>query len=177
MKLMSFIHSNVSKTRKLGPKKIMIMGLPNVGKSTIINHLNNRKVAKAENRPGVTKSVQWIEIDPDLILLDSPGVLLDPKAIEEEELILKLIGAIQYESNEVYEIVEGFYKILRRDYPNMLEQNLHKSNPEFEDWLIGIAKHKHFLVKGGELDTDRAARLVLQQYLSGKFGRVSFQKP
>ena len=162
------------------PLKLMIVGIPNVGKSTFINQVAGRKGAKAENRPGVTRGKQWITVDQGLELLDTPGILwprFDSQVVGE---LLAITGAIKAEVLDRETPAANFMLRLARFYPDAVEQR-YKFRPDpacngFE-LLEQAAKKRGFLISGGEYDLERMAGVLLDEYRGGKLGRITLEMP
>ena len=160
------------------PVRAMVVGIPNVGKSTFINALAGKACAKTGNKPGVTKGKQWIRLNKSVELLDTPGILW-PK-FEDQEVGLKLafIGSIKDEILQTEELAAELVKFLKESYPGVLEEKY--SIPEVQDayeCLADIAKSRHCLVRGSELDTEKAASILLDDFRGGKLGRITLEKP
>ncbi|GHU95275.1 ribosome biogenesis GTPase A [Clostridia bacterium] len=149
--------------------RLMAAGIPNVGKSSLINRLSGRKPAKTEDRPGVTRGKQWIDIGKGLLLLDTPGVLPPKLSDRDEALNLAFTGAIRDQILDTEELA------------SLLCQRI-KDMPEFvarckADTLEDIAAARGCLAKGGVPDTERMAALILDEFRAGKFGRISLEVP
>ena len=162
------------------PLKLMIVGIPNVGKSTFINQVAGRKGAKAENRPGVTRGKQWITVDQGLELLDTPGILWPRFDSQEVGELLAITGAIKAEVLDRETLAANFMLRLARFYPDAVEQR-YKFRPDpacngFE-LLEQAAKKRGFLVSGGEYDLERMAGVLLDEYRGGKLGRITLEMP
>ncbi len=160
--------------------RVMVVGIPNVGKSTFINAVSGRKSAKAENRPGVTRGKQWITVERGLEMLDTPGILW-PK-FEDPEVGLKLAytGAVKDNVVDVETLAAHLIGLLGRDYPAALESRYKITVPEsFADHeLLELAGRKRgMLISGGEVDTERMSRVLLEEYRNGKLGRFTLEKP
>lgn len=160
------------------PVRAMVVGIPNVGKSTFINALAGKACAKTGNKPGVTKGKQWIRLNKSVELLDTPGILW-PK-FEDQEVGLKLafIGSIKDEILQTEELAAELVKFLKESYPGVLEEKY--SIPEVQDTyecLTNIAQSRHCLVRGSELDTEKAASILLDDFRGGKLGRITLEKP
>ncbi|HJC73909.1 MAG TPA: ribosome biogenesis GTPase YlqF [Candidatus Mediterraneibacter faecavium] len=160
------------------PVRAMVVGIPNVGKSTFINALAGKACAKTGNKPGVTKGKQWIRLNKSVELLDTPGILW-PK-FEDQEVGLKLafIGSIKDEILQTEELAAELVKFLKESYPGMLEDKY--SIPEVQDayeCLADIAKSRHCLVSGSEFDTEKAASILLDDFRGGRLGRITLEKP
>lgn len=160
------------------PVRAMVVGIPNVGKSTFINAFAGKACAKTGNKPGVTKGKQWIRLNKSVELLDTPGILW-PK-FEDQEVGLKLafIGSIKDEILQTEELAAELVKFLKESYPGVLEEKY--SIPEVQDTyecLANIAQSRHCLVRGSELDTEKAASILLDDFRGGKLGRITLEKP
>lgn len=163
--------------------KAMVVGIPNVGKSSFINRLAGSKKAKVENRPGVTLTKQWVTTSQGLELLDMPGVLwpkFDDERIGENLAITK---AIKDEILDNERIAFALVSRLREFYPMLLSQRYGLGDPEayaeLEDWevLELIGKKRGFLVSMGEIDLDRSSKMILNEYRAGKLGRITLEMP
>nr|WP_294493514.1 ribosome biogenesis GTPase YlqF [uncultured Mediterraneibacter sp.] len=160
------------------PVRAMVVGIPNVGKSTFINALAGKACAKTGNKPGVTKGKQWIRLNKNVELLDTPGILW-PK-FEDQEVGLKLafIGSIKDEILQTEELGAELIRYLNRAYPGVLEEKY--TIPGSEDpycCLNDIAKSRHCLVRGSELDTGKAAGILLDDFRGGRLGRITLEEP
>lgn len=159
--------------------KIMIIGIPNVGKSTIINRLVRKAAAKTGDRPGVTTAKQWIRIKDGLELLDTPGIL--PPKFEDQEVALKLAytGAIRDEIMEIEEIACSLLEFLRDNYPENLKDRYKLSDItdlKGYELLDEIGRKRGCLVSGGEIDQTRSANIVLEDFRSLKIGKITLDK-
>lgn len=157
--------------------KIMILGIPNVGKSTLINALSGEKRAKTEDRPGVTRGKQWISLKGNIALLDTPGILWAKLENQHAASRLAMTGAIKDTVLDIEDIAFRLLKILAKDYPENLKERYKLQN--IGDDIFGlmreIGKKRGFMVKGGEIDTERVANVVLDEFRSGKLGRISLE--
>lgn len=160
------------------PIRSMIVGIPNVGKSTFINALAGKACAKTGNKPGVTKGKQWIRLNKNVELLDTPGILW-PK-FEDQTVGLRLawIGSIKDEILNTEELAAELTGFLVNSYPDVLKEKyeIEESADGFEN-LRGIAESRHCLVKGNELDTEKAAKLLLDDFRNGRLGRITLETP
>lgn len=160
------------------PVRAMVVGIPNVGKSTFINALAGKACAKTGNKPGVTKGKQWIRLNKSVELLDTPGILW-PK-FEDQEVGLKLafIGSIKDEILQTEELAAELVRFLKEYYPGVLEEKY--DIPEVQDTykcLADIAKSRHCLVRGSELDTEKAASILMDDFRGGRLGRITLERP
>lgn len=160
--------------------RAMIVGIPNVGKSSFINRMNHGGKAKVEDRPGVTRQNQWFVIDGGTQLLDTPGVLW-PK-FEDQMVAMRLAftGAIKDQVLDLEEMACELLGVLRSDYPHLLLDRYKISEPINEDnWelLQEIGRKRGMLVSGGEVNTERCAIMLLDEYRGGKLGRITLEQP
>lgn len=163
--------------------KAMVVGIPNVGKSSLINKISGNKKAKVENRPGVTLNKQWVGTDIGIMLLDMPGVLwpkFEEAAVGEN---LAITGAIKDDVLDVESIAMILCGRLREHYPSLLcaRYKIDKL-PTLEeadnyDLLMLIGKKRGFCISGGEIDTERTANMLLDEFRAGKIGRISLDIP
>ena len=167
------------KLEKFGAKprsaRAMIVGIPNVGKSTLINRLAGVNRAKAENRPAVTRSKQWIKIDNGLDLLDTPGILYHK--FEDENIALKLAWTYAI-NDDVLDIEQTVYQLLETlaaKFPNGLIERYKLENlpNEGHEILNLIGKKRGCIRRGSEVDIEKAARLILSEFRAGKIGKVT----
>ncbi|MDD6039047.1 MAG: ribosome biogenesis GTPase YlqF [bacterium] len=160
------------------PVRAMVVGIPNVGKSTFINSFAGKACAKTGNKPGVTKGKQWIRLNKDVELLDTPGILWPKFEDQSVGLKLALIGSIKDEILNIDEMSLELLKFLQKDYSNLLrvryEEEL-SSDPVAA--LEEIAKRRSCVKKGGELDYSKAANLILDEFRSGTIGRITLERP
>ncbi len=162
------------------PIRMMITGIPNVGKSTFINNLSGRKSAKTGDRPGVTTGKQWVTLPNGYELLDTPGMLWQKFEGEKEGLHLAFTGAIKDEILDEEELAVMLLAFLKERYPEALYARYGIENIAEQDGyalLCAVADKRKFRISGGELDTVRAARIVIDECRSAKIGRISFEWP
>ena len=162
------------------PLKLMIVGIPNVGKSTFINQVSGRKGAKAENRPGVTRGKQWVTVDKGLLLLDTPGILWPKFDNEEVGRRLAYTGAVKDDILDVETLACHLIALLWRRYPEALRQRYKIDLPEdAPGWelLTEAGRKRGFLLSKGEIDTERMARILLEEFRSCKIGRFTLEVP
>ena len=159
------------------PVRAMVVGIPNVGKSTFINSFAGKACAKTGNKPGVTKGNQWIRLNKTLELLDTPGILWPKFEDQKVGLLLAFIGSINDEILNKDELALELLKLLQKHYPDVLKERYKIDETSDENLLIQVAKVRGCLAKGGEPDYSRAAALVIDDYRSGKLGRITLEFP
>ncbi|WP_370586533.1 ribosome biogenesis GTPase YlqF [Parageobacillus thermoglucosidasius] len=161
------------------PMRALIVGIPNVGKSTLINRLAGRNIAKTGDKPGVTKAQQWIKVGKEMELLDTPGILW-PK-FEEEEVGLKLAttGAIKDTILNLQDVAVYALNFLKRHYPERLKErySLDDIPEEIAELFAAIGRRRGCLVSGGAVDYDKVAEIVLHDIRTERLGRISFETP
>ena len=160
--------------------RIMVVGVPNVGKSSFINRMAGGKHAKVEDRPGVTRGKQWVSLDRDVELLDMPGVLW-PKF--EDPLVgekLAFTGAVKDDVLDKELLASRLLSILAADYPDRLQERFQLTDfAGLEGWelLEAVGRRRGMLVSGGAVNTERAAIMVMDEYRAGKFGKLTLELP
>ena len=165
---------------KSGPMRAMVAGVPNVGKSTFINKVSGRKTAAVSDRPGVTRGKQWIAVDGQLELLDTPGILW-PKF--DDPLVgdrLAFTGAVKDEVLDAEALAARLLATLRELYPKAVADRYKiELSPEAQGWelLEACARKRGFLMAGGEVNTERMAAVLLDEFRGGKLGRISLERP
>lgn len=162
------------------PLRVMILGIPNVGKSTFINKVAGRKAAIAGDKPGVTRGKQWINIGTGLDLLDTPGILWPKFDSQEVGEMLALTNAIKADVLDKETLGANFMLRLRALYPNaLMERYKFEPDPEANgfEMLEQAAKKRGFLLSRGEYDIERMANTLLGEYHEGKLGRLSLETP
>ena len=160
------------------PVRAMVVGIPNVGKSTFINTFAGKACAKTGNKPGVTKGKQWIRLNKDVELLDTPGILWPKFDDQMVGLRLALIGSIKDEILNIDELSLELIQILREEYPGVLKERYgmeEEGTPA--EMLEKIALNRGCIKKGNEVDYAKAAALVLDEFRTGKLGKISLEKP
>ena len=162
------------------PMRVMVVGIPNVGKSTFINQVARRKAAAAGDRPGVTRGKQWITVDKGLELLDTPGILWPRFDSQEVGELLAITGAIKAEVLDRETLGANFLLRLADVAPDAVEQRYKfRPDPALGGFVLleQAAKKRGFLISGGEFDTERMAAVLLDEYRSGKLGRLTLELP
>lgn len=171
----------IERDRKRGilnrPVRAMVVGIPNVGKSTFINSYAKKACAKTGNKPGVTKGKQWIKLSSTLELLDTPGILWPKFEDQTVAMRLALIGSIKDEILNTTELAMDLLKFLTENYNGILNERygITESDDTLQ-MLNDIAFNRKFLLKGNELDIDKASRILLDEFRNGKLGRISLEK-
>ncbi len=162
------------------PVRLMIVGIPNVGKSSFINKIAGGKYARVEDRPGVTRTKQWISFGGDLELMDMPGVLwpkFDDKTVGEH---LAFTGAVKDDVVDIELLAMRLLQLLAAEYPAVLPERygiVVPKEPDGYELLCAVGKKRGMLVSGGEVNTERAAITVLDEFRAGKLGRITLEKP
>jgi len=158
--------------------KALIIGIPNVGKSTLINKLAKRKATNVGDKPGVTKAQSWIKVSDDLFLLDTPGVLWPKFEDQMVGLRLAICGSIKDDILDKIDISLGAIELIKARYPEMLKERYKLDNLESnEEILNNIAKNRGCLLKGGEPDLLRCATLLLNDIRNIRIGAMSYEEP
>ena len=160
------------------PVRAMVAGIPNVGKSTFINSFAGRASAKTGNKPGVTKGTQWIRLDRNVELLDTPGILWPKFEDERTGTNLALIGSVNDEILNKEELALEGLAFLKENYPGKVAERYGvDETADGPQLLTDIAAARGCLLKGGEVDTERAAGIILDEFKNGKICRLSLEKP
>lgn len=169
------------------PVRVMVVGVPNVGKSTFINKVAKRKSAKAGDKPGVTRGKQWVAVDTGLDLLDTPGILWPKFEDPQTGLHLAYTGAVKDEIMDAETLGCHLMEDLARCYPSALQERYKLSPPAREAEEEGLsygyrllesaARKRGFLISGGETDTERMAKILLDEFRSGRLGRFTLERP
>lgn len=171
----------IERDRKRGimnrPIRTMVVGIPNVGKSTFINSFAGKACAKTGNKPGVTKGNQWIRLNKSLELLDTPGILWPKFEDQVVGIRLALIGSINDEILNKDELALELIRFLQKKYPNVLEDKYQTDASDAVGILNQIAKARACLSKGGELDLAKASRLLIDDFRNGKLGKITLELP
>ncbi|MBO5908215.1 MAG: ribosome biogenesis GTPase YlqF [Clostridia bacterium] len=160
------------------PLRVMVVGIPNVGKSSFINKIAGASRAKAENRPGVTRGNQWVTIDRQLELLDTPGVLwpkFEDQTVGER---LAFTGAVKDKVLDIELLAVRLIENLKENYPELLINRYGLSDLDDEpyDILCAIGRKRGMVIRGGETDTERASAMLLEEYRNCKIGRISLER-
>ena len=172
----------IERDRKRGivnrPVRAMVVGIPNVGKSTFINSFAGKACAKTGNKPGVTKGKQWIRLNKGLELLDTPGILWPKFEDQAVGLRLAFIGSMKDEILNTEELAAELIKFLGTYYPDVLPEK-YAVEPDEDPYVVlhQIAKNRNCVVRGNELNTEKAAMLLLDDFRNGRLGRLTLEYP
>ena len=174
----------IERDRKRGilnrPVRAMVAGIPNVGKSTFINSFAGKACTKTGNRPGVTKGAQWIRLNRQTELLDTPGILWPRFDDQEVGVRLAMLGSVNDEILNLQELAGRLGSFLTKYYPSAMEERYKTTFPEGTDIhgiLMKVAEARSCLQKGGEPDLSRAASFLLDDFRSGRLGKITLEFP
>lgn len=151
--------------------RVMVAGIPNVGKSSFINRMANSRKTKVGDKPGITRGKQWVTIDKEIELLDTPGILWHKFDDPEAAMKLAFTGAVKDEVMDITELAYELIRFLKENYPENLRERYNA------DTLENIAINRNMLISGGQPDTERAANTLLDEFRGGKLGRITLEKP
>ena len=159
--------------------RAMVVGVPNVGKSTYINRLRGSSIAKTGDRPGVTKSIQWIRINPYLEIMDSPGLLWPRLDDQKAARRLCYLGTIRDEIIPLDELTLSLLNDLAEKVPDRLAERYHITDLSLRgvELMDEVCRGRGFLLKGGDYDYDRCCSVVLDEFRAGKLGRITLESP
>lgn len=162
------------------PIRVMIVGIPNVGKSTFINQISGRKGAKAENRPGVTRGKQWVTVDNGLLLLDTPGILWPKFEDPKVGMMLAYTGAVKENVIDTEELACMLAELLWRYYPQTLRDrygiDVSSDLPGYQ-LIEEMGRKRGYLLARGEINTERMSKVLLDEYRLGKLGHFTLEMP
>ena len=176
------IYNDISK-RTQGDIYIGVVGPVRTGKSTFINKVAGRKTAKTEDRPGVTRSKQWVPIDRGLELMDTPGILWPKFEDPQVGLMLAATGAVKEDVLDLEELACRLMQLLWQRSPDAIKERYGVEGPDAEcafpgyDLLLQAGKKRGFLLRGNEINTERMAKVLVDEYRSGKLGRFTLEMP
>ena len=162
------------------PMRVMVVGIPNVGKSTLINQISGRKGAKAENRPGVTRGKQWVTVDNTLLLLDTPGILWPKFEDPNVGMMLAYTGAVKENVIDTEELACRLMELIWKYYPNTVRERYKVDMPQDTPGYMLLeeaGRRRGFLLARGEINTERMAKVLLDEYRSGKLGYFTLESP
>lgn len=159
--------------------RVMVVGIPNVGKSSFINKIARNKIAKTGNRPGVTKSKQWIKTKFGIELMDTPGILWPKFESRETQLNLAFTGAIKDEIMDIEELALNLIEVLSKNYGDRIirRYKLDSLSDSAIQNVDSIARKRGAILRGGEIDYNRVSNMILDEYRSGKLGDISLEVP
>ena len=160
--------------------RIMIVGIPNVGKSTLINQISGRKGAKAENRPGVTRGKQWVTVDKDLLLMDTPGILWPKFEDPNVGMMLAYTGAVKDGIMDLEELACRLMELLWQRYPQVIRERYGiDCELDIPGWQLieAAGKKRGYLLARGEINIERMAKVLIDEFRSGKLGRFTLELP
>lgn len=161
--------------------RIIILGIPNVGKSTFINKIAGKAITETGDRPGVTKSRQWVKVSNQLELLDTPGILWPKFEDEKVGYHLAFTGAIKDDIIDKISLAGELLLLLAKKYPDRVMDRYKLSEAELElsmdQILSAVGKRRGFLMSGGRIDLDRTATIILDEYRGGKMGKITLEEP
>lgn len=180
LKILERIEKELSEGKmRQKPLRMMIVGVPNVGKSSLINRLTGRKAAQIGNKPGVTKGKQWLRLKNGMELLDTPGILWPKFEDNRVGIYLAFCGSIKDEILDLPTLTLELIKVLRRDYPELLlaRYKLDEDCLEYEDieLLDEICRRRGYILPGKRIDYDRAGKAILDEFRNGKIGRITLE--
>ena len=161
------------------PVKMLIVGVPNVGKSTLMNTLKGRRIARVGDEAAITKGQQTVDLSPGVRLVDTPGLLWPRLDDERRALLLAATGAIRDDQVDEVEVAIFTVSLLAKDYPKRLAERykVDAAGVESHDLLAEIGRRRGCLVSGGEVDLMKAGRVLLGDLRGGRLGRVSLERP
>ncbi|WP_010530642.1 ribosome biogenesis GTPase YlqF [Lentibacillus jeotgali] len=161
------------------PARAMIIGIPNVGKSTLINRLANKKIAQIGDKPGVTKKQQWIKVKGDFELLDTPGILWPKFEDERVGYRLAAVGTIKDQLLPLDDVVAFVIQYMQKFYPDRLEERygINRDMEDMWDIFVSIGKQRGALESGGNVNFDKVADLVIHDLRTGKLGNITLESP
>lgn len=178
LKTLSKIQDDInSQKERKRPLRMMIVGVPNVGKSSLINRLTGKKSAKTGDKPGVTRGKQWLAIDNGMQLLDTPGILWPKFEDPKVGLNLAFCGSIKDEILDIADLCLELIKVLQKDYPELLKER-YKLDSLDDDALINmenIALKRGFIMPGKRIDYERTAKTVLDEFRAGIIGKITLE--
>ena len=178
-KVKEILKAKLEKAKARGIRKkvlrAMVVGIPNVGKSTFINNIVKKKIAKVENRPGVTRALQWTRINEEVELLDTPGVLWPKFDNQDDAKLLALVGSINDDViNDKLELINFGLNYLKDNYPGVINTR-YEVDENSTNLIEDIARKKLWLIKGNEVDMPKTIDSLLKDFRSDKLGRITWQ--
>ena len=161
------------------PIRVMVVGIPNVGKSSFINRMSGSKKAKVEDRPGVTRTKQWVKLGDKIEMLDMPGVLWPKFDDQKAAQNLAFTGAIKDDILDIETLAMLLLELLAQNYPQCLKERykMDVSDLQGKDLLELLGRKRGMLISGGEVNTERAAIMLLDEFRAGKIGNITLEFP
>lgn len=177
--LKEFIESRRAKGIVGAPLRVMIVGIPNVGKSSFINRMSGSKKAKVEDRPGVTRNKQWVKLGDKIEMLDMPGVLWPKFDDQKAAQRLAFTGAIKDDILDIETLAMLLLEYLSANYPELLlkRYKMESSDASGKELLEMLGRKRGMLISGGEVNTERAAIMLLDEFRAGKIGNITLEVP
>ena len=179
--VMEACREKIERDRRRGiknrPIRAMVVGIPNVGKSTFINAFAGKACTKTGNKPGVTKGKQWIRINKNIELLDTPGILWPKFEDQQVGARLAIVGSIKDEILNLEELSLQLLECLSKDYPGLLEERYGIEESDPLPMLEQIAENRKCIQKGGQLDYSKATNIILEEFRNGKIGKITLEMP
>ena len=177
-KIKELAKAKIEKNLKRGIRsteiRVMVIGIPNVGKSTLINTLSSKKSAKVENKPGVTRSLQWVQIDKTIKLLDTPGILAPKFNNKNDSLVLSLLGSVNDDVVDIQEVSEFACKYLNDNYKDSL---IERYGVDVEsNFIHNIAIKNNIYRTNNVIDEEKTARMIINDARNTKFGKIVWEK-
>lgn len=179
----ALLREKIEKDAAKGMKRairVMVVGIPNVGKSTLINQISGRKGAKVENRPGVTRGKQWVTVDSGLLLLDTPGILWPKFDDPDVGMMLAYTGAVKENVIDMEELASRLMELLWKRYPQAVRDRYGIDMPEDApgyELLEEAGRKRGYLLARGEIHTERMAKVLVDEYRSAKLGKFTLEIP
>lgn len=169
------VEKMLSKGRRIRPARVMVAGVPNIGKSTFLNCLVGQKIARTGAKPGVTRGKQWIRVREDIEFMDTPGLMWPKIENEEQGLKLALLDVIGENAYHEDDVALYLIKILREKKPEVLKEKFRLDDIEGTDTEIleQIGKKRGYLIKGGEVDFNKTCHMLLNEFRKGSLGKIS----
>ena len=178
-KVKDILKDKLEKAKARGIRKkvlrAMVVGIPNVGKSTFINNIVKKKVTKVENRPGVTKTLQWVRINEDVELLDTPGVLWPRFDDQNDAKLLALVGSIKDDVLDKGELAQFGLNYLKDNYPGFIKER-YGVNEDSDSLLEDIARNKKWFSEGESINYQKTIDSLLKDFRSDTLGKITWQK-
>lgn len=166
-----------AKGQRPRPIRVMVIGIPNVGKSSLINRLIGKASAKTGDKPGVTKGKQWLRLSGNVDLFDTPGILWPKFENDNQALRLAFIGSINDDILDRYRLSKYLLEAICADYPEATDKRFGVACGDVDEMMVAIGKRRGCLLPGERIDYDRLSRMLLDEFRGGQLGRLSLEKP